>query len=123
MKRVIIESPLAGDRVRNRAYAKACMLDSLRRGEAPYASHLLFDQPGLLDDDRPNERELGMLAGFAWGEAGELRAVYVDLGVSSGMLRGIEEAKRLGQPLEMRELGEGWDAPRATERSEAGAAE
>lgn len=103
-KLVVIESPLRGDYVKNREYAKKCMLDSLRRGEAPYASHLLFDQPGLLDDTNPEERELGMLAGFAWGEVGVLRAFYTDLGMSGGMIRGAEEAKRLGQEIEYRAI-------------------
>jgi hypothetical protein len=111
MKRVVIESPLAGDREFNKRYARACMLDSLRRGEAPYASHLLFDQPGLLDDDNTSERELGITAGFAWGEAAELRAFYIDLGVSLGMERGMVEATRLDQPVEMRSLGPEWRRP------------
>lgn len=104
MKLVVIESPLAGDRERNKRYARDCMLDSLRRGEAPYASHLLFDQPGLLDDDKPGDREMGITAGFAWGERAELRAFYVDLGMSSGMQRGQLEAERLGQAVEFRTL-------------------
>lgn len=101
-KLVVIESPLKGDYVKNREYAKKCMLDSLRRGEAPYASHLLFDQPGLLDDTNPDERELGMLAGFAWGEAASLRVFYIDLGMSDGMKRGAEEATKLGQEVQYR---------------------
>jgi hypothetical protein len=91
-KLVIIESPLAGDVEANIAYAKECMRDSLRRGEAPYASHLLYAQPGILDDLVPEERALGIEAGLAWGEAAELTAVYIDLGISKGMRYGIERA-------------------------------
>lgn len=80
------------------------MLDSLHRGEAPYASHLLFDQPGLLDDLHTDERELGILAGFAWGEMADLVAVYTDLGISEGMRRGILRAQQRGQPVEYRRL-------------------
>lgn len=104
MRRVIIESPLAGDRELNRAYAKRCMQDSLARGEAPYASHLLFDQPGLLDDDNPGQRELGMRAGFAWAVAAELIAVYTDRGISAGMLAGIAVHKHNGTPIQYRSL-------------------
>jgi hypothetical protein len=68
------------------------MRDSLRRGEAPYASHLLFDQPGILDDTIPLQREQGMMAGFAWGEHADTVAIYVDLGISDGMIRGFERA-------------------------------
>lgn len=107
MKRVVIESPLSGDREKNKAYAYACALDCLKRGESPYASHLLFDHPLLLDDDISEERELGIKAGFAWGEAGDIRAVYEDLGVSGGMQRGIEEAGRLIQKVERRILPAG----------------
>ena len=40
--RVVIESPYAGDVKRNRAYLKACLRDSLARGEFPFASHAVF---------------------------------------------------------------------------------
>ena len=39
---VVIESPYAGDVEANVAYAKRCVLDCLRLGEAPYASHLFL---------------------------------------------------------------------------------
>ena len=48
---VIIESPFAGDVDKNIEYARKCVRDSLNRGEAPSASHLLYTQPGILDDD------------------------------------------------------------------------
>ena len=102
MKRVIIESPLSGDFKRNIRYARLCCLDSLRRGEAPYASHLIYTQ--MLDDKIPAERRMGMEAGFAWGEVGELRAFYVDLGMSGGMTEGEAKAQAAGQPTERRKL-------------------
>ena len=68
MKRVIIESPYAGDVERNLRYARAAMKDCLHRGEAPYASHLLYTQEGVLDDDVPGERKLGISAGLSWGK-------------------------------------------------------
>lgn len=96
MRRVVIESPYAGEVALNVAYAKRCFLDSLRRGEAPYASHLLFTQEGLLDDLVAEERALGIAAGLAWGAAGELVAVYVDRGISSGMRQGVLAHRRRG---------------------------
>lgn len=42
MRRVVIESPYAGDVERNVRYARASLSDCLRRGEAPLASHLLY---------------------------------------------------------------------------------
>ena len=104
MKRVLIESPYAGDVEGNVAYARACVLDSLRRGEAPYASHLFFTQPGLLDDCDGQERALGIEAGLAWGAAAELTVVYADRGVSGGMRAGIERAELEGRPVEYRSL-------------------
>jgi hypothetical protein len=83
------------------------MADSLARGEAPFASHALYTLPGVLDDDVPEERRRGMEAGFAWGEAADQVAVYVDLGVSRGMLEGCERAAAAGLPREARRV-EGW---------------
>ena len=90
MRRVIVESPLRGDRARNKRYARLCMLDCLRRGEAPFASHALYDHPDVLDDTIPAERELGMAAGFAWGDTADAVVAYTDLGISEGMRKGIE---------------------------------
>jgi hypothetical protein len=42
MRWVILESPYAGDVEANVAYARAAVRDSLMRGEAPIASHLLL---------------------------------------------------------------------------------
>lgn len=107
MKRVIIESPLAGDVARNQRYLRACLRDSLLRGEAPFASHAIYVGP--LDDDKREERDLGIAAGFAWRSAAELTVVYEDLGISRGMQLGIEAAEAMGHPIEVRKLGEGWD--------------
>ena len=109
MKLVAIESPYAGDVEKNLRYAKACVRDCLRRGEAPYASHLFFTQEGLLDDTVPEERKLGMEAGKAWELNAELTVVYTDLGVSNGMAWGVKQAEVSNRPLEYRTLGEGWD--------------
>jgi len=102
MKRVVIESPLAGDLHRNIRYARLCALDCIRRGEAPFASHLLMTQ--FLDDTVPEQRRLGIDTGLAWAAVGDVRAVYEDLGVSTGMLAGIESAMLIGQPIERRKL-------------------
>lgn len=102
MRRTVIESPLSGDFAKNIRYARLCGLDCIRRGEAPYASHLLMTQ--FLDDALPEERKVGMEAGFAWGALGDLVAVYEDLGVSGGMKMGIDNAVRRGQAIEYRRL-------------------
>ncbi len=86
------------------------MADCLSRGEAPFASHGLYAQPGVLDDTIPEERRKGILAGFAWAETADARVCYVDLGVTQGMLEGAEHASRLSQPIETRRLGGEWAA-------------
>lgn len=108
MKRVIIESPYAGDTDKNLRYLRACMHDCLVRGEAPFASHGLYTQPGVLRDDVPEERQHGIDAGFAWREAADASVVYTDLGVSRGMEYGIEHATKLGHPIEYRRLDGEW---------------
>jgi hypothetical protein len=104
MRRVIVESPYAGEIKANEAYARACLRDCLKRGEAPLASHLLYTQLGVLDDTITEERVLGILAGFAWGAVAEASVVYVDRGVSDGMRKGIAAAEALGRPVEYRNL-------------------
>jgi hypothetical protein len=101
---VILESPYSGDLEANVAYARACLRDSLLRGESPFASHLLYTQPGVLRDEDPTERELGIRAGFELRAAADLTAVYTDRGISGGMILGIDHANSLGCPVEYREL-------------------
>lgn len=103
---VIVESPFAGDVEKNIVYARACMRDCLKRGEAPYASHLLYTQEGVLDDLIAEERSLGIEAGLAWGEAANKTVVYTDRGISGGMQLGVARAKLTGRPVEYRKLNE-----------------
>lgn len=105
MKRVVIESPYAGNIERNEAYARAALLHSLKLGEAPLASHLLYTQ--VLDDTDPEERKLGMEAGWAWTLVANAVVVYIDLGISDGMQLGIDAAKSAGVRIEMRTIP-GW---------------
>lgn len=104
-RRVVLESPYSGDVALNMNYLRAAMLDCLMRGDAPFASHLLYTQ--VLDDRIPKDRRLGMEAGFAWGEVAEACVVYTDLGISPGMREGINRAEQLGIPVEQRTLA-GW---------------
>ncbi|HKY87627.1 MAG TPA: hypothetical protein VJL90_12765 [Pseudorhodoplanes sp.] len=106
MRRVALESPYAGDVAANEAYARAAMRDCLLRGEAPIASHLLYTQPGVLDDLIPAERMLGINAGLVWGTLAEATVVYTDRGISRGMQYGIERAIDEGRPVEYRTLGD-----------------
>jgi len=81
----MIESPYAGEPARNILYAQRAMQDSLARGEAPFAMHLLY--PLVLDEGDPKEREQGIECGLTWARAAQLVAFYVDYGMSPGMLK------------------------------------
>lgn len=107
MRLVIVESPYAGDVEENVEYARRCVRDSLSRGEAPIASHLLYTQPGILDDDIPHERNWGIEAGLAWRAVAHASVVYTDRGISTGMKLGIEAAERAGLPVEYRSIDGG----------------
>ncbi len=117
MKLIIIESPFKGDVARNKRYLRACIRDCLSRGESPYASHRMLTD--ALDDDIPEERELGIEAGLAWRRAGVMQegivqeldnfepiahALYIDLGHSSGMLRAKKRYEDEGIPYQERLL-------------------
>ncbi|MFN7193016.1 MAG: DUF4406 domain-containing protein [Rhodospirillales bacterium] len=104
MRLVILESPYAGDIERNVEYARACVRDSLSRGEAPIASHLLYTQPGILRDEIDEERQWGIDAGLAWRRVAEASVVYEDYGISRGMEYGIAAALAAGVPIEYRNL-------------------
>jgi hypothetical protein len=104
MRLVIIESPYAGDIEANVEYARAAMRDSLNRGEAPIASHLLYTQPGILIDEVPEERQWGIDAGLAWRKVAELAAFYVDRNWSGGMLAARKLYREEGFPYEVRLL-------------------
>jgi len=104
MKRVILESPFAGDVERNIKYARECVRHSLSLGEAPIASHLLYTQDGILDDLIEEERMWGINAGLAWKEVAEKHVFYIDFGMSKGMEYGMKYATENNIPIEMRKL-------------------
>lgn len=104
MRRVILESPYAGDIGANLKYARDCVRDALLRGEAPLASHLLYTQPGILNDEDRNERAHGINAGHAWLHLADAVVVYTDRGISDGMAAGIRSAEFHNVPVERRTL-------------------
>jgi hypothetical protein len=101
----ICTAQINAERQLNEAYLNAALYDCYLRGEAPFASHAIG--PRVLDDDNERERVIGMEAGFAWSEVCELVAVYTDLGISSGMQKGIERWGARGLTVERRSLS-GW---------------
>ena len=104
MINVILESPYAGDIERNVEYARKCVKDSLLRGEAPIASHLLYTQDGILDDDIQSERRLGIDAGHAWRFVAKKFVFYTDYGWSKGMDKALQLVKAMGAEFEFRKI-------------------
>lgn len=94
----------------NISYARALVHDRLvNHGEAPWASHLLYTQPGILRDDVPGERVHGITAGLAWSSQAEKVIVGIDRGITEGMRRyGIPNAEKNGQEIEYVRLGGVW---------------
>lgn len=99
---VVLESPYAGDVVRNQAYAIKAMRDCFRRGEAPFASHLLYTE-ALIDED-PIQRQLSIDSGLAWACHASKSVVYIDYGISRGMAYGIQHAKACDRMIMYRRL-------------------
>ncbi len=104
MKRVIIESPCAGDIEKNLEYAGWALRDSLMRGEAPVCFHRLYAQEPVLDDTIPEEREMGMMAAAAWILQCDLAAFYEDFGWSPGMLLAKSKYIKTGIPFVVRRI-------------------
>ena len=104
MPLVVIESPYRHHDITevetNLVYARLALRNSLERGEAPYASHLLLTQ--ITDEE--TERDWGINAGFAWGSKADYIAIYIDLGVTQGMIRGAKIARDRGQGIFLRTL-------------------
>lgn len=103
MRRVIIESPFAGDVARNILYARCALLHSLDLGEAPIASHLLY--PFVLDDRLADARQHGIDAGLAWRSVAEYAVFYTNLGMSRGMEAALLLYQKEGMPYRERLIG------------------
>jgi hypothetical protein len=100
----IIESPYAGDIVRNKLYLRRCVLKCIANGEVPFASHGFYTQ-FLDDEDMSIEREIGIRLGYTFWECAKLIAFYTDYGMTTGMLRAHQRCTDLHKPYELRTIG------------------
>jgi hypothetical protein len=100
--RVIIESPYAGDIQANTKYALQAMWHSIKQGEAPFASHIIY--PLILDESKPEDRELGIELGYNWLIGANRQVFYMDRGFSPGMKKALEFGWSIGVPTEARWL-------------------
>lgn len=108
MRPAIIESPYAGESEKNRKYGRALVRWALANGYAPFASHLLYTQPGVLRDWVPDERELGIRAGLSYIPIVPVTLVGLDRGISPGMQAGLEARAREGGEIIEVQLGGRW---------------
>ena len=93
---VMLESPYAGDVPANVEYARQCMIDSVKRGEAPFPTHLLYTQGEKggwaletvnRDTDQGHwiSREHGLQLAKAWRAKADKTVFYVDNGSIQSM--------------------------------------
>jgi hypothetical protein len=102
MKFVVLESPYAGEVSENVAYARRALRDCIARGEAPFASHLLYTQ--ILNDDEREQRDRGINMNLAFIEKCDYVVAYIDRGISPGMKRAIDHAVNNGKTVIYREI-------------------
>lgn len=95
-KIVFVCSPFAGDIEGNIARAKRYGRFAVTEKAIPFAPHLLF--PQFLNEEDPEERELGIQMGLALLSKCEELWVFGSR-VSSGMALEIEKAKKLKMPI------------------------
>lgn len=103
-RRIVLESPWKATEAysseQHRVYLDHCLTDCRSRWEAPYCSHF-----GLMgDDDDELQRQIGIRAGWQWGELAEYVVAYTDFGVTEGMRLSIAHYEKLGKPIEWRKL-------------------
>jgi hypothetical protein len=94
-QRIIIESPLNGDFATNRRYATWCCRHMHECGYSPLASHLVA--PWFMDDRIAADRDAGI--GMPWFWLPDVtHYFFMDLGMSTGMLRALERCHNEGIP-------------------------
>ena len=94
-KKIYVASRYAGDVDTNvKAAISYCRL-VIDKGYMPIASHLLY--PQILNDNNPEERELGIMFGLALLR--DCDEVWVFGELSPGVAREIEKARRLNKRL------------------------
>lgn len=107
---VVVESPFKANEKHteeeHRSYLEKCLLDSVLRGESPYASHKMLTN--CLDDSDPGQRKIGIQAGLSMARlivrGGGKPIFYVDMGWSEGMLLAKETYDRSLVNYEVRTL-------------------
>ena len=94
-RKVYVASKYAGDVDANVAAVITYCRRVVNEGHMPVASHLLY--PQILNDNVPEERELGLLFGLALLRMCD--EVWVFGTISPGIAQEIEEARRLKKQI------------------------
>lgn len=112
IRRVYVVSPYSGAtspwwirpfvRWQNVRFARKCMDDCFRYGEAPFVPHLLYTQ--IFNDDNSDERRLGCVMACVWLKQSHHLAVYLDRGITPGMRSEIAIAQAANITVEYRRL-------------------
>lgn len=102
----IIESPFKASEnyseEQHSDYLRQCIRWCVENGYTPYASHRMLTD--AFDDSIPEERELGIQAGFAMNKCIDTVLVFGDLGLSKGMLRGIATHGEAGKTVMLKSI-------------------
>jgi hypothetical protein len=91
--RVVIESPLSGDFLKNRRYATWCCRYMHEAGFSPLASHLVA--PWFMDDRDAVDRAAGIDMPWFW-LPDVPHHFFTDFGMSSGMVAALDRCRGLG---------------------------
>ena len=94
---IYICSPYAGDVEKNRLLAKIYCRVAVKNGMVPIAPHLLY--PQFLHDDSEEERTLGMECGLELLDLCDEIWVMTSEGISKGMQKEIEYARKACIPI------------------------
>ena len=98
MEKVFVCSPYRGDVKRNVALTEAICRKVIAEEKAvPFAPHLYFTR--FFDEDRPEERALGIAMGLELMRCCDEVWVYEGEGVSEGMCQEVRHAHALGLPI------------------------
>lgn len=84
-------------------YAMRAVQDSIRRGEAPMATHAFFYES--LSYKNPVERDIGLQCQLSWLKRAELVVVYTDGGITPGMQTIINSGEIKNKRMEYRSIG------------------
>lgn len=95
MKIIYVASPYAGDIEKNTEFAKTVCRFVMNEGHAFFCPHLLY--PNILDEQNPQQRQLGLDMGLAMIQNCDELWCFGDH-ISLGMMAEIEEAQRLSIP-------------------------